>query len=190
MTEAAASDSEIMEFEIRGGPWEIVHVLVFYTSFTFAVLAALGVMRIALGIGCVVLLFYSMFTIFSSPTYAIVDPVKREVTVERYHYFIPSRRRIGQEDLAALEVVESPRVPGAMGERISKRDLSYYVRLYLVRKDGKRLKLFRSGMTGAPPENRNKAFLMVQSVTEALDIPVIYTRRGSEEDRALEGEGE
>lgn len=190
MTEAATGGGEIMEFEIRGGPWEIISAFAFYASVTFAVLAALGVMRIALGIGCVVLIFYSMFTIFSSPTFLIVDPAEREATLERYYYFIPSRRRIGREDLAALEVVESPRVPGAVGERISKRDLSYYVRLYLVQKNGKRLKLFRSGMTGAPPENRNKAFLMVHSITDALDIPVIYTRRGLETDSEEEGQVE
>lgn len=190
MTEAAAGDGEIMEFEIRGGPWEGIHAVIFYAAFAFAVLATVGVMRIALGISCVVTLFYSMFAIFSSPTYVLVDPVKREVTVERYRYFIPSHHRVSREELAVLEVVESPRLPGTAAEKSSKRDLSYYVRVYLVREDGKRLKLFRSGMTGAPSENRNKAFLMAQSVTEALDIPVIYTRRGSEEDRALEGEGE
>ena len=167
MTEAVASGSERMEFEIRGGLWEGIHVVIFYAALTFAVLATLGVMRIALGIGYIVCLFFSMFAMFSSPTYAIVDPSARELTVERYHYFIPSRLRLGRERLEGLEVIESPRVPAAEGERGSRRDLSYYVRVYLRLKDGRPLKLFRSGMTGAPSDNRNKAFLIVQEIGRA-----------------------
>jgi hypothetical protein len=189
MTEAVANGSERVEFEIRGGPWEVTHVLFFYLALTSAVLATLGVMSIVLGICCVVFLFYSMFTIFSSPTYVIVDPEAQELTLERYHYFMPSRRRIGREEVEGLEVTESPRVPAAEGETGSKRDLSYYVRVYLRQKDGKRLKLFRSGMTGAPSDNRIKAFLIVQSVSDALDIPVDYRRRGLEEDDTEEGQG-
>jgi len=189
MTEAVASGSERMEFEIRGGLWEGIHAVIFYAAVTFAVLATLGVMRVALGIGCIVCLFFSMFAIFSSPTYVIVDPVARGLTVERYHYFIPSRRRLGREDLEGLEVIESPRVPTTEGEQGSKRDLSYYVRVYLKRKEGHPLKLFRSGMTGAPSDNRNKAFLIVQGLAGALDIPVFYTRRGLEDKHAQEQQG-
>ncbi|RJP28300.1 MAG: hypothetical protein C4536_12780 [Actinobacteria bacterium] len=186
MTEADASGSQRMEFEIRGGAWEVTHALLFYVSVTCAVLATLGTMRIVLGICCVVLLFYSMFTIFSSPTYVIVDPAAHELTVEHYHYFIPRRRRLSREKLQGLEVVESPHVPAPEGDRSSKRDLSYYVRVNLIQKNGKRLKLFRSGMTGAPSDNRIKAFLIVKSIESALDIPVSYLRRGGADERAAE----
>jgi len=190
MTEAVASISERVEFEIRGGAWEGIHAFIFYVSVTCAVLATLGIMSTILGISCVVLLFYSMFTIFSSPTYVIVDAKAQELTLEKYRYFIASRRNIGREELEGIEVIESPRVPAAEGTASSKRDLSYYVRVYLRGKDGKSLKLFRSGMTGAPTENRIKAFLITQSVSDALDIPVFYTRRGMEEGGAEEGQGE
>ncbi len=183
------SGSERMEFEVRGGPWEGFHVLVFYAAVVSAVLATLGVLRLLFGIGCIVLLFYSMFTIFSSPTFVISDPAARELTIERYHYFIPSRKKIGREGLEELEVIESPRVPASEGEKTSRHDLSYYVRVYLKRKDGKRLKLFSSGMTGAPSDNRLKAFLTVQEMAAALDIPVTYTRRGSKDQRAGDRDG-
>ena len=169
--EAVASVSERMEFEIRGGLWEGIHAFIFYVSVTCAVLATVGIMSTVLGISCVVLLFYSMFAIFSSPTYIIVDHTARELTLEKYHYFMARSRRIGRDELEGLEVTESPRVPAAEGATSSKRDLSYYVRVYLRRKDGKSLKLFRSGMTGAPSENRMKAFLITRSVSDALDIP-------------------
>jgi hypothetical protein len=190
LTGAVASVGERMEFEVRGGAWEVTHVLFFYLALTSAVLATLGVMSVVLGICCVVFLFYSMFTIFSSPTYVIVDPTAQELTLEKYHYFIASRRRMGRDELEGLEVVESPRVPAAEGAANSKRDLSYYVRIYLKLKGGKSLKLFRSGMTGAPAENRVKAFLITRSVSEALAIPVFYTRRGLEEGDAEEEQGE
>jgi len=190
MAEAATSSSERMEFEIRGGLWESIHVVIFYGAVISAVLATVGVMRAVLGISCIVILFYSMFTIFSSPTYAISDAATRQLTLERYHYFIPSRKTIGREELEGLEVIESPRVPDTKGERGSKHDLSYFVRIYLKRKNGRRLKLYSSGMTGAPADNRTKAFLLVQRLAGDLDIPVYYTRRGLSEERALEQPGE
>jgi hypothetical protein len=189
MTEAAASQGEHMEFEIRGGPWEGIHVVIFYGAVISAVLATIGVMRLPLGIGCIVLLFYSMFTIFSSPTFVISDPAAQELVVERYHYFIPSHKRIEREELEGLEVIESPRVPEAEGEQSARHDLSYYVRVYLIRTDGRRLRLFSSGMTGAPLDNRTKAFLIVQGLARDLDIPVSYTRRGLEVERAAEPRG-
>ena len=179
MVEAAAGANERLEFEIRGGLWEGIHAVIFYISLASAVLATLGVLRLFLGIACVVLLFYSMFTIFSSPTFVIIDPAARRLTVERYHYFIPSSSSFDRQDLEGLEVIESPRVPAAEGER-TRHDLSYYVRVYLKHSDGRRLKLFRTGMTGAPLDNRVKAFLIVQALARDLEIPVSYSRRGLE----------
>jgi hypothetical protein len=178
MTEATVNETEPMEIEIRGGAWEGIHALIFYTAVTLAVLASLGILRIAFGITFIILLFYSIFAIFSSPTYIIIDARAREVTLERYRYFIPSRRSYGQGELGGLEVVESPRVPAAEGEKGSRRDLSYYVRVYLVLNDGKRLRIFRSGMTGAPAENRRKASLIVENIVDALGIPVTYNQPG------------
>ena len=189
MTEAAVSGGERIEFEIRGGLWETAHAVIFYGAVVSAVLATLGILSLILGIGCIVLLFYSMFTMFSSPTYVITDPSARELTVERYHYFIPSRKRVGPQELEGLEVIESSHVPAAEGEQGSKHDLSYFVRVYLRRKDGRRLKLFSSGMTGAPSDNRTKAFLIVQGLVATLDIPVAYTRRGLTDEHAEEPHG-
>jgi hypothetical protein len=190
MAEAAVSSPQRMEFEIRGGLWESIHVVIFYGAVISAVLATLGIVRLVLGVSCIVILFYSMFTIFSSPTYAISDAVTCQLTLERYHYFIPSRKTIGRDELEGLEVIESPRVPDMEGERASKHDLAYFVRVYLKRKDGRRLKLFSSGMTGAPVDNRNKAFIIVQRLSGDLDIPVLYTRRGHGEERAAGQPGE
>lgn len=190
MAEAAVNSSERFEFEIRGGLWESVHVVIFYGAVASAVLATVGVMRAVLGISCIVILFYSMFTIFSSPTYAMSDAAMRQLILERYHYFIPSRKTIDRDELEGLEVVESARVPTMEGERASKHDLAYFVRVYLKYKDGRRLKLYSSGMTGAPADNRTKAFLIVQRLAGDLEIPVIYTRRGHSEEGATEQPGE
>jgi hypothetical protein len=183
MTEAVTGYNDSIEFEIRGGLWEGIHAVIFYISVTCAVLASVGILSIAFGIACVVLLSYSMFTIFSSPTFVIIDPASREAILESYHYFIPSRHRVGKNDLEGLEIIESQRLPAAEGEKGSRRDLSYFVRVYMRLKDGRRLKIFRSGMTGAPADNRSKAFLIVQGLSGALDIPVSYTRRGVEKER-------
>ena len=179
MTVAAVNGAGPMELEIRGGAWEGIHALVFYTAVLLAVLASLGVLRIAFGIIFVVLLFYSILAIFSSPTFIIVDPGAHKVTLERYRYFIPKRRELGREEVEGLEVQESARVPVAEGEKGSRRDLSYNVRVYLELEDGKRMRVFRSGMTGVPADSRRDAFLIVENIVDALDIPVTYGRLGT-----------
>jgi hypothetical protein len=178
MAEAATLENQSLEYEVRGGLWEGAHAILFYVSLTCAILATVGVAPLAMGAACVLLFSYTIFTFFSSPTFVILDPSTREATVERYHYFIPSRQQLKRDELERIEVVEPSHVPAGEGESGSRRDLSYYVRIYLELKDGRRLKIFRSGMTGAPSENREKAFLVTQSAAAALGIPVVYTRRG------------
>ncbi len=190
MEEAAVNGAETMEIEIRGGAWEGIHALIFYTAVLLAILASLGILRIALGITFIILLFYSIFAIFSSPTYIIIDARAREVTLERYRYFIPRRRKFGRDEVEGLEVAESPHVPATEAEKGSRRDLSYYVRVYLVLKNGKKLRIFRSGITGAPADNRSKAFLIVEYMVDALDITVAYSQPGANKpsEDALHGE--
>ncbi|MBC7230022.1 MAG: hypothetical protein H5T74_06490 [Actinobacteria bacterium] len=176
MQEAVAGAEDRVEFEIRGGAWEGVHAVVFYVALTMAVLATAGVLRVYLGIACIVLLFYSMLAIFSSPRFIVID--KGGISLLKYHFFLPRRVALPRDALEGVEVVESPRLPAPEGERGSRHDLSYYVRVYLTFSGGKRLKVFRSGMTGAPADNRRAAFLVAQALAEAADLPVSYTRRG------------
>jgi hypothetical protein len=178
MEETVSRDQDYLEYEIRGGLWEGIHAVLFYGSVVCAILATLGIARLAMGIACIFLIFYTIFYIFSSPTYAIIDPTSHEVIVKRYHYFIPSRTLLKRDDLERIKVIESSRIPSGESQESSKRDLSYYVRVYLETKGGQRLKIFRSGMAGAPLENREKAFLVTQSASSALDIPVAYTIAG------------
>ena len=190
MTEAALSGAEALEFEVRGGLWEALHVIVFYAAVVSALLAIVthGTLSLLLLIACVVFLFYSMFTIFSSPTYVATVPGARELSLVRYRYFIPFRSRIARDEVLSREVVESPRLPAREG-RASGRDLSYYVRAHLRKANGRRLKLFSAGMTGAPFENRLKAYYIVEGVARALDAPVAYNRRGAAAEEDSGGEG-
>jgi hypothetical protein len=179
MTEVAGRQDQRMEWEVRGGIWENLHVFVFYTAVTLAILATAGVARYVNGILCVVFLFYSIFTLYSSATYAAVLPLSQELEIDRYFYLIPSKKRIGSDKLQAVLVKESSRSPGDSEEKASKRDLSYYVRVYVLLKDGRRIKIFRSGMTGAPLDNRKKAYLITESTARILGLPVQYaTPRG------------
>ena len=182
MVEAISQESGSFELEIRGGLWEGINAVLFYLAAVFAIMATIGVARLATGIACVVFLFYSIFAIVSSPTYVTIKPSSREVLVERYYYFIPWRRTLQRSDLDRISVVESSQPPSAEEEKGSKRDLSYYVKVYLELKGRGRLKLFRSGMTGAPYDNREKAFLITESAASALDLPVAYTMRGKEKE--------
>lgn len=187
MVESVAQDKSRVEFEIRGGAWEGVHAVIFYAAVTMAVLATAGLYRVYFGIAAIVLLFYSMLAIFSSPRFMVIDT--EGISLVRYRFFIPARRGLPHEALEGVEVVESPRLPAPEGERGSRHDLSYYARVYLILSGGKRLKVFRSGMTGAPADNRRAAFLIAQALAEAADLPVIYKRRGIKDTCMDQGAG-
>lgn len=96
-----------MEWEVRGGFWQYLHVFIFYLSVTLAIMATAGVVRLASAIACVVLFVYSMFTMCSSATYVIIDPVLKEVTIEKFYYLLPIRRRVATDTMQALLVEES-----------------------------------------------------------------------------------
>lgn len=176
MVDAAQKEAGRLEFEVRGGPWEGFHALVFYAAVTFAVLATAGVARLLSGILAVSLLFYSILAIFSSPTYVVILPEERAVIWEDYRFFISFRRRFAREDLGGLEVVESGRLPSGEVGSAFRRDLSYSVHVYLKPVKGRRRMLFRSGMGGNPLENRARAYLVVESMARSLDLPVVYNR--------------
>jgi len=174
-------EMEVREFEVRGGPWEGIHALIFYAAVTCAVLSTAGIARLATGICAVALLFYSIFAIFSSPTYLIIDPGKRILTWESYRYFVPLRREMPRESIAGVEVVEARRAPATGEGSGARRDLSYFVRVYLKLADGKRRRVFRSGTTGSPHDNRTAAFLIVEELARSLALPIFYHTPDGEE---------
>ena len=171
-------ETEKREFEVRGGAWEALHALIFYAAVACAVLSTAGVARLATGISAVILLFYSIFAIFSSPTYLVIDPERKALTWETYRYFIPLRREMTRGDLAGVEVVEARRIAEAGEDPGPRRDLSYFVRVYLKLADGRRRRVFRSGTTGSPGDNRAAAFLIVEALAQALSLPIFYHVKG------------
>ena len=178
-----------LECEVRGDLWEGIHAVVFYAAVACAILASVGVQRLALGIACVVLLAYSIFAIFSSPTFVRFDAGAREVTVDTYRYFLLRRRRFPRDKLKGIAVVEARREPLPPGEKGSRRDLSYFVRVFLELEGGRRLKIFRSGISGSPFENREKAYLIAEGASRALDLPVDHSRRGAGKEGEAAGTG-
>lgn len=102
------------------------------------------------------------------------------MTWESYRYFIPLRRELPREGIAGVEVVEARRAPGTGEGSEPRRDLSYFVRIYLKFADGKRRRVFRSGVTGSPHDNREAAFLIAEALASSLDLPIIYHTRGGE----------
>ncbi len=173
-----------LEFEVRGGPWEVFHALVFYAAVACAVLATVGVARVATGICAVALLFYSILAVFSSPTYLVVLPAEKAVVWERYRFFLPFRRKHLREELEEIVVVESGGEPVERGERPSGSSLSYSARVYLRLRGGGNRSVFRSEMSGSPPENRTRAFLVTETLAANLGLPVSYVRRGGERKEA------
>lgn len=182
--EAVEGQDAGMELELRGGAWEVIHAVVFYIAVALALMATFGVWRLTTGIVSMVLLFYSIFAIFSSPSYFIVDPSREGALIKRYHYFAASERDLPRESLEGLLVTESSQPPSQGEERASRRDLSYYVKIYLQLREGGKLKIYRTSMTGSPLENREKAFLISEFLAGALDLPVLY-RSGRGEGQGL-----
>lgn len=166
-----------LEFEVRGGPWEGFHALVFYAAVACAVLSTVGVARMATGICAVVLLFYSILAVFSSPTYLVILPEERAVIWERYRFFFPFRRKHSREEFLEI-VVEESGADSVEGEgRPSRRSLSYSARVFLRRREGGKHRVYRSEMSGSPAENRTRAFLVAEALSAHLDLPISFSSR-------------
>lgn len=166
-----------LEFEVRGGPWEGFHALVFYAAVACAVLSTAGIARMATGICAVVLLFYSILAVFSSPTYLVILPEEKAVMWERYRFFFPFRRKHSRDELEEIVVDESG-VASAEGEgRPSGRRLSYSARVYLRHREGRKHRVYRSEMSGSLAENRTRAFLVAEALSAHLDLPISYSSR-------------
>ncbi|WP_287155539.1 hypothetical protein [Candidatus Solincola tengchongensis] len=181
MSTGPGSEGKGLEFEVRGGPWEVFHALVFYVAVACAVLATAGVARMATGISAVALLFYSILAVFSSPTYLVIVPEEKAVVWERYRFFLPLRRKYLSEDLKEIVVLESGGGPREGDDgRPPGRSLAYSARVYLRWRGGSKRRVFRSEMSGSPEENRTRAYLVAEALAINLGLPVSYSgeRRG------------
>lgn len=175
MAAGPGREEKVLEWEIRGGPWETFHALVFYAAVACAVLATAGVARLATGICAVALLFYSLLAVFSSPTYLIVFPKEKAVVWERYRFFLPIRRKHLREELEEIVVVESGGGSVEEDGKYSGGSLAYSARIYLRWRRGRKRRVFRSEMSGSPLENRTRAFLVAEALAVHLGLPVSYS---------------
>ncbi len=172
-TRRAPTLSELRRWEVRGGGWEIFHVAVFYSAVINAVLATAGVLRLYTGIASAILLFYSMLAIFSSPTFAALEPGK-SLMIERYRFFLPVRRSIPSERLSRIVVEETIVSPLFSGKRSQQL---YLARIWLEEKGGKRHRVFRTHLNGTPQKNREEVFLVLELLVEGLGLSVLHLRK-------------
>ncbi len=61
------------EYEIRGGAWELLFVLLFYAGATMTMMGTFGVVPVVLVPIGLPLALFSIFTIASSPTYLLTE---------------------------------------------------------------------------------------------------------------------
>ncbi len=175
MAAGPGSEGKSLEFEIRGGPWEALHAMVFYAAVICAILATAGVSRMATGISAVALLFYSILAVFSSPTYLVIIPEEKAVVWERYRFFLPLRRKHPREELEEIVVLESSGAPTEGDEKRSGGSIAYSARVYLRWRGGRKRRVFRSEMSSSPAENRTRAFLVAEALARHLGLPVSYS---------------
>jgi hypothetical protein len=66
-------DTVTEEYEIRGGAWEVLFVLLFYAGVTVTMMGTFGVNPVVLVPIGVPLALFSIFAIASSPTYLLIE---------------------------------------------------------------------------------------------------------------------
>lgn len=109
------------------------------------------------------------------------------MVLRTYRYFLRRDSVFPASDFDHVLVEESPRPPSPGGKG-GRGDISYYARVFLERKDGKRLRVYRTGFSGSPLRNREGAFLVAEAASRALHLPVRYVGGRSREGKKEGGD--
>ncbi len=178
----ADTTAQELRFVIRSDLWERSFVVLFYAAFLLVILASipalgLGLTGAIIGIGLVPV---SMFGIFSSPTEAVVTPDGTAILWERYRLFMRLSKRVEPAAMKRLRIIEPSAVSSEKVERDNpKVDITYYVFLQLELASGKKLRLFGSGLTMTPLEQKRTAYELGTRLQQLFEIPLenIYRRK-------------
>lgn len=164
------TESEITgEYEIRGGAWEVLFVILFYAGAIMAMMGTFGVVPVVLvSIGLPLALF-SILAIASSPTYLLTSGCA--LVLERTRFYLGFSRPIPLSGVRGIRVTESRRSLDWQDGGQPDKDVSYFIHVDLLTDRG-RVRAFRSPLNGTPGENRRQAMEIAERLSGMTHLPV------------------
>ncbi len=158
-----------IEHEISGGAWDTTLFLAFYTGVLLVLLATLQVISFWGVIAGLSLVFFSIFAIFSSPTYLRIE--EGNFFLDRIRLFIHFTRQLSREEMERIVVEESRRASQWDDDKVPERDISYFINVYIYFKRG-RVKAFQSSLSRHPRENRELAHSIASELSSITGLQV------------------
>ncbi len=159
----------IIEHEISGGAWDASLFIAFYAGVLLVLLTSLGVVPFWGVIVGLSLVFFSIFAIFSSPTYLRIED--GELFLDRTRLFINFTKSLSREEMEKIVVEESHRASQWEEDKVPERDISYFVNVYIKTKRG-RIKAFQSSLSKHPRENRELASSISSELSSITGLQV------------------
>jgi hypothetical protein len=158
-----------LEYEIRGGAWEVVFVILFYAGVAIAIVATFGVEPVILAPIGIVLALLSVFAIASSPTYLLIEGCA--LVLERTRFYLGFSRPVPVSGVSGVRVTESRHSQAWKGGEAPDKDVSYFIRVDLLTGHGK-VRAFRSPLNMPPGESRRQAMEMAERLSGITGKPV------------------
>lgn len=158
-----------LEYEIRGGAWEVSFVVLFYAGVALAVMGTCGVRPLILAPSGIALVLASILAIASSPTYLLVEGCALEL--ERTRFYLAFSRPVPLSGVRGLRLTESRRSRAWKDGEAPDKDVSYFVRVDLLTERG-RLRAFRSPLNQPPGESRRQALELAERLSGITGKPV------------------
>jgi hypothetical protein len=162
-------DTVTEEYEIRGGAWEVLFVLLFYAGVTVTMMGTFGVNPVVLVPIGVPLALFSIFAIASSPTYLLIEGCA--LVLERTRLYLGFSRPIPLSGVRGIRVTESRRSLDWQEGSLPDKDVSYFIRVDLLTDRG-RVRAFRSPLNSTPGESRRQAMEIADRLSGMTHLPV------------------
>ncbi len=158
-----------LEYEIRGGAWEVAFVILFYAGVVTVILGTFGVEPVVLAPTGIALALVCIFAIASSPTYLLIEGCA--LVLERTRFYLGFSRPIPVSGVSGVRVTESRRSQAWKDGEAPDKDVSYYIRVDILTGHGK-VRAFRSPLNLPPGESRRQAMELAERLSGITGKPV------------------
>jgi hypothetical protein len=161
--------AETLEYEIRGGAWEVAFVVLFYAGVALTVIGTFGVEPVILAPTGIGLVLVCILAIASSPTFLLVEGCA--LVLERTRFYLGFTRPIPVSGVRGVRLTESRRSQSWKDGVAPDKDVSYFVRVDLLTEHGK-VRAFRSPLNQPPGESRRQALELAERLSGITGKPL------------------
>lgn len=158
-----------VEYEVRGGAWEVFFTLTFWLGIALLLTGTFGVKPVVFAPAGIAVGLFSIFAIASSSTYLLVE--NGSLAFEKTRFYLGFSQSIPLSGIVGVRLTESKRSLDWPAGNPPDKDVTYWARVDLLTSQG-RMRAFRSPLNGSPAGNRQRALEIAGRLSVMAGKPV------------------